>query len=182
MHLYIPPGMPLAIEAGKGTELVRVSCPDASRARGTELLVRNEKYLAACAAPSQSLRWILTPQYLSRRVFLHHDRTLLSRSGNPVSWFRTTMFDVGGLPGNEDGEPVFKMSYNSRTEFNVCYDVKGTARVRMALHPYSDSGQTWGPWQRLDGDATYHLNETAGGPEEECRIDAKTGKRRLFPQ
>jgi len=178
VHLYIPPGHPFAVEAEVGTELVSVSCPDASRARGTELLVRNERYLAACAVPSLPLRWILTPQYLSRRIFLHHDRTLLSRSGNPVSWFRTTMFDVEGLPGNEDGEPVFKMSYNSRTEFNVCYDVKGTARVRMALHPYSDSKQPWGPWHSLDGDATYHLNETAGGPEEESRIDEKTGKKR----
>ena len=47
------------------------------------------------------------------------------------------MFDVAGLPVNEDREPVFKMSYNSRTEVDVCYDVKGTARVRMAQHPYT---------------------------------------------
>jgi hypothetical protein len=43
-----------------------------------------------------------------------------------------------------------------------------------------DSGQLWGPWLALDGDATYHLNEAAGGPEEECRIDAKTGRRQVF--
>ena len=85
---------------------------------------------------------LLTLQYLSRRIFLHHDPTLLSKSGNPVSLFHTTMFDVDGLPKNEDGEPVFKMSYNSRTEFNVCYDVKGIARVRMAEHPYKATNQT----------------------------------------
>jgi hypothetical protein len=44
------------------------------------------------------LRWVITPQYLSRRIFLHHDPTLLSKSGHPVSWFHTTMFDVAGLP------------------------------------------------------------------------------------
>jgi hypothetical protein len=63
------------------------------------------------------------------------------------------------------------MSYNSRTEFNVCYDVKGTARVRMAQHPYHEAKQLWGPWLPLDGDSTYHLNEAAGSPEEECRIE-----------
>jgi hypothetical protein len=71
------------------------------------------------------------------------------------------MFDVAGLPGNEEGLPVFKMSYNSRTEFNVCYAVRGNAMVRMALHPYSEKHQAWGPWLTLDGECTYHLNETA---------------------
>jgi hypothetical protein len=84
------------------------------------------------------------------------------------------MFDVAGLPHNEDGEPVFKMSYNSRTEFNVCYEVKGTARVRMAQHPYKETQQLWGPWLPLDGDSTYHLNEAAGSTEEECSIDKLT--------
>ncbi len=87
------------------------------------------------------------------------------------------MFDVDGLPENEDGEPVFKMSYNSRTEFNVCYDVKGDARVRMARHPYEETKQSWGPWLRLDGDSTYHLNEAAGSPEEEIRFDEAIGAR-----
>jgi hypothetical protein len=84
------------------------------------------------------------------------------------------MFDVSGLPKNEDGQPVFKMSYNSRTEVNFCYDVKGTARVRMAQHPYREAKQVWGPWLLLDSESTYHLNEAAGGPEEECRIDEAT--------
>jgi hypothetical protein len=84
------------------------------------------------------------------------------------------MFDVAGLTRNEDGHPVFKMSYNSRTEFNVCYDVKGTARTRMAQHPYRKTKQLWDPWLPLDSDSTYHLNEAAGCPEEECRIDEAT--------
>ena len=174
VHLYLPPGMECSLDAEPGTELLRVSGATAAQALGKQLLVRDETFLAACASESQSLRWVLTPQYLSRRIFLHHDPILLSKSGNPVSWFRTTMFDVAGLPGNEDGVPVFKMSYNSRTELNVCYDVKGAARVRMAQHPYKKAKQLWGPWFPLDDDSTYHLNEAAGSPEEECRIDEAT--------
>jgi len=172
VHFYLPPGMKSALDAEPGTELLHVSSLSASQARGKRLLLRDETFLAACASGAQSLRWILTPQYLSRRIFLHHDPVLLSRSGHPVSWFRTTMFDVAGLPGNEEGEPVFKMSYNSRTEVDVCYEVKGIARVRMAQHPYRETKQDWEPWLPLDGESTYHLNEAAGSPEEERRIDA----------
>lgn len=167
VHLYLPPGLVSQLEGEPGTEFLHVSSPTSEQARGKQLIVRDEMFVVACASETQSLRWILTPQYLSRRVFLLHDQTLLSKSGNPVSWFRTTMFDVNGLPKNEEGESVFKMSYNSRTEFNVCYDVKGTARVRMAEHPYRATKQAWTPWLLLDGDSTYHLNESAGGPEEE---------------
>jgi len=174
VHLYIPPDSESVLEAEPDTELLRVSSPSASQVSGRKLLLRDETFLAACASGFQSLRWILTPQYLSRRIFLHHDPTLLSKSGNPVSWFHTTMFDVEGLPRNEDRESVFKMSYNSRTEANFCYDVKGTARVRMAQHPYRQEKQFWGSWLPLDGDSTYHLNEAAGGPEEECCIDQIT--------
>jgi hypothetical protein len=174
VHLYIPHTMKINIEAKQGTELLCVSSPTATQARGQCFLLRDETFIMSCASGSQSLRWILTPQYLSRRIFLHHDQTLLSKSGHPVSWFRTTMFDVAGLPTNEDGEPVFKMSYNSRTEYNVCYDVRGFARVRMARHPYRETKQLWSPWLTLDSDSTYHLNEAAGSPEEECYIDAKT--------
>jgi hypothetical protein len=174
VHMYLPPGLEIVLEGDPGTELLRVSSASASQTRGKQLLLRHETFLAACASASQSLRWVLTPQYLSRRIFLHHDPILLSKSGNPVSWFRTTMFDVAGLPANEDGEAVFKMSYNSRTEFNVCYDVKGTARVRMAQHPYRKEKQLWDPWLPLDGESTYHLNEAAGSPEEERCIDTAT--------
>lgn len=160
VHLYLPSGPQGVIDADSGTEILHVSSSSASQARGKKFLLRNEMFLAACASGSQSLRWVLTPQYLSRRIFLDHDPILLSKSGNPVSWFHTTMFDVTGLPKNEDGKPVFKMSYNSRTEVNFCYDVKGTARVRMAQHPYRETKQLWGPWLPLDGDSTYHLNET----------------------
>jgi hypothetical protein len=180
VHLYLPPGLESVFDAEAGTELLHVSSVSASQARGKQLLLRDETFLAASASGSHLLRWVLTPQYLSRRIFLYHDPILLSKSGNPVSWFRTTMFDVAGLPKNEDGEPVFKMSYNSRTEFNVCYDVKGTARVRMAQHPYVGAKQLWGPWFTLDGDSTYHLNEAAGGSEEECRIDEETQTQQFF--
>jgi hypothetical protein len=171
VHLYLPPDLESVLEVEPGTELIQVSSPSAAQARGKQLLLRDETFLAACTTGTQSLRWTFTPQYLSRRIFLHHDHVLLSKSGNPVSWFRTTMFDVAGLPRNEEGEPVFKMSYNSRTECNVCYNVKGNARVRMAKHPYMETNQLWDPWLPLDGDSTYHLNEAAGSPEEECIID-----------
>ncbi len=174
VHLYLPPDLETVLEAGPGTEFVCVSGASASQARGKRFLLRDETFLSACSSGSRSLRWILTAQYLSRRIFLHHDPVLLSKSGHPVSWFRTTMFDVSGLPENDDGEPVFKMSYNSRTEFNVCYEVKGAARVRMAQHPYREAKQLWNPWLPLDSDSTYHLNEAAGGPEEERRIDVST--------
>lgn len=179
VHIYLPPGLDSVLDAEAGTEFLCVSSA-ASQARGQQLLIRDEMFLAACASEKQSLRWILTPQYLSRRIFLDHDLTLLSKSGHPVSWFRTTMFDVEGLPRNEDGEPVFKMSYNSRTEFNVCYDVKGTARVRMAQHPYKGIKQIWIPWLSIDADSTYHLNESAGGPEEECYFDEATQSRQFL--
>ena len=44
----------------------------------------------------------------------------------------------------------------------------------MALHPYREGKQLWGPWLPLDGDSTYHLNEAAGGSEEECHVDEMT--------
>jgi hypothetical protein len=173
-HLYIPAGVEFSLTVEPGTDLLHVESTEPSQARGKKVLFRDEQFVYACAVGNQTLRWTLTPQYLSRRIFLYHDQTLTSKSGNPVSWFRTTMFDVAGLPQNQDGEPVFKMSYNSRTEFNVCYDVKGAARVRMAFHPYSKMGQSWSSWQPLDSDCTYHLNESAGGPEEEHYFDEAT--------
>jgi hypothetical protein len=178
VHVYLPPGRAARIDAEAGTELVLVSAP-AAQARGRELLVRDEAFLFACAAGGASLRWILTPQYLSRRVFLHHDQALVSRAGHPVAWFHTTMFDVAGLPPNADGESVFKMAYNSRTEINVCFDVEGDARVRMALHPYAQEGaaQAWGPWHRLDGDASYHLHESDGDGATEWIVEPATGAR-----
>jgi hypothetical protein len=132
VHVFLPLAAGAAFECDAGTELVHVA---SSKVRGERFLVRDETFLRACADGEHSLRWTLTPQYLSRRIFLHHDATLLSTSGDPVSWFHTTMFDTAGLLPNQDGESVFKMSYNSRTEINVCYDVKGDARVRFAETP-----------------------------------------------
>ena len=180
VHLYLPPDHEYAITGEADLQILHVCSPSAVQARGETMLIRDEAFVSACALPSQSLRWTFTSQYLSRRIFLHHDKILLSKSGNPVSWFHTTMFDVSGLPKNQDGEPVFKMSYNSRTEFNVCYDVKGDARVRMAQHPYAASNQLWNPWYDLDGDSTYHLNEAAGGSEEESYIDKATHETRFL--
>lgn len=174
VHVYIPPGNVGSLVAASGAEFVLVSSCSDTQARGKKLLLRDEAFLSACASAMQPLRWIFTSQYLSRRVFLHHDQTLLSKSGDPVSWFRTTMFDVSGLPENEDGEPVFKMSYSSRTEFNVCYETAGITRVRMAKHPYGETPHLWGPWFTLDNDTTYHLNEAKGCPEEERIFNEET--------
>ncbi len=164
-HAYLPPASGAAFHGEAGSELVLVLSPSPGRARGHEILLRDDQFLAACARKNMPLRWILTPQYLSRRVFLHHDKTLCSPTGDPLSWFHTTMFDVDGLPANDDGDAVFKMSYNYRTEPNVCYDVKGQAKVRMAMHPYHPSEQHWGPWQEIDDESTYHLNEDASEAE-----------------
>ncbi len=172
---YVPAGSAWHLEASAGTEIVRVRSPRAEQARGPALVIRDERFLAACATEGHALRWTLTPQYLSRRIFLHHDRALCSRSGDPVSWFHTTMFDVAGLPPNDEGRPVFKMSYNSRTEINVCHDVSGDAAVRFALHPYGAERQAWGPWEGIDGEASYHLEEAADGPEVERLVDEATG-------
>jgi hypothetical protein len=161
VHLYLPFGTESRFELSPGSELVLVSTDNPAQARGKEMLIRDEMFLAACATEAQTLRWTLTPQYLSRRIFLHHDPILVSRTGDPVSWFHTTMFDVSGLPANEEGESVFKMSYNSRTELNVIYDVAGNARVRFALHPYSRTDQQWTPWQTIDSEMSYYLNEPA---------------------
>ncbi len=167
VHVYIPPGSEASLRTEGPAELVWVYSQDPAQAAGPNLLVRDETFLRASAAPDRPMRWILTPQYLSRRAFLHHDRTLRSKQDQPIAWFHTTMFDVEGLPLNAEREPVFMMGYNYRTEPNVCYDVAGEARVRMALHPYSDTAQTWGPWGTLDSETTYHLNEAKGGPDEE---------------
>jgi hypothetical protein len=157
-HVYLPPASKPRLRGHAGTDILYASSPSPDRARGTRMMVRSDRFIAGCALPGHSLRWILTPQYLSRRAFLHHDQTLVSPRGEPLSWFHTTMFDAHGLPVNDEGSPVFKMSYNHRTEPNVCYDVQGNARVRMAEHPYSQS-QSWGPWQQLSGEGTYHLCE-----------------------
>ena len=70
------------------------------------------------------------------------------------------------------------MAYATRTEFNVCYDVEGAARVRMAEHPYRSSGQAWGSWLPVDDESTYHVNEARGGVEEERWVDPATGEAR----
>lgn len=165
-HVYLPPESQGVLVGEPGAELLHACAPNAERARGTQMLVRSDRFLAGCAVPGTSLRWILTPQYLSRRAFLHHDKTLVSPRGEPVSWFHTTMFDAHGLPNNDEGYPVFKMSYNFRTEPNFCYEVHGKARVRMAEHPYAAGAQqVWRDWQTLSGDATYYLNEDVGDAE-----------------
>lgn len=178
-HLYVPAGYGASLGLEPGAQLVVVSAERPEQAVGEDLRVRHERFLSACAVDGHCLRWILTPQYLSRRVFLHHDAPLRSREGRPVSWFRTTMFDVAGLPANADGEPVFRMSYDTRTEFNVCYDVRGHARVRFARHPYVDEGQRWSEWKTLDSDSTYYLDEAAGGPDEETYVDGEGRQRTL---
>lgn len=177
VHVYLPPYFGGVLEVSDETddsngEVFLISAP-AEQASGQGIIIRDELFLAACVTDDTPLRWILTSQYLSRRVFLHHDKTMLSKNGNPVSLFHTTMFDTRGLPVNDEGDPVFRMSYNSRTEFNCAYDVTAKARVRFALHPYvsdgpnGDDGQQWSEWKRLGSNRTYSLVEPPGGKEEE---------------
>lgn len=174
-HLYIPPGEHAQLKTSGDSQLIHVSGPK-EQARGAKLIVRDEQFLRATADSDRLFRWILTPQYLSRRVFLYHDQTLLSKNGDPVSWFHTTMFDVNGLPINAEGLSVFKMSYDNQTEVNVCFDVCREAKVRMAYHPYSDGNQKWTEWQLLDSNTTYYLNEASNGAEVEWHLDQETSE------
>lgn len=168
-HVYVPPACAASLRFSARSSLIQACAPD-SRPHGTQLLVHNERYLAP-------VRFVLTPQYLSRRAFLHRDHTLVSRDGNRVAWFNTTMFDTQGLPPNIDGESVFKMSYDNQTEVNVVYDVGTRASVRFANHPYAEPDvQSWSDWHSLDGDTTYYLNEGAKGPEIEHHADPDSGK------
>ncbi|MBK8940858.1 MAG: hypothetical protein IPM79_25375 [Polyangiaceae bacterium] len=59
------------------------------------------------------------------------------------------------------------MAYNSRTEINVCYDVTGDARVRVARHPHVPTKQAWGPWSALTSETNYHLHEAVDGDQVE---------------
>ncbi len=174
VHAFIPVGWAARLNALSAAHIIVISAP-ASQVRGKRLIIRDEHFIRACADTATSFRWILTPQYLSRRVFLYHDPTLLSKTGKPVAWFRTTMFDVTGLPGNCDDLPVFKMSYDNQTEANVCYDVRADARVRFARHPYVNQKQQWDDWQTIDNNTTYHLNEAPHDAEVEWHCDSKTG-------
>jgi quercetin dioxygenase-like cupin family protein len=165
-HVYLPPGCDAKLRMSADTFMVHVSGPK-EQARGKKVLLRNEKYL-------QAYRFTLTPQYLSRRAFVHRDPALVSKNGDPVAWFHTTMFDTNGLPANAEGKPVFKMSYDNQTEPNVVYEVVGRASVRMAEHPYILDQQKWGEWNNLDGDTTYYLNEGIHGKEIEWHKDPVT--------
>ena len=176
VHCYIPPHENATVKASENTEIIHVAGPE-SQARGKSLILRDEQFLRATAGTDRFFRWVLTPQYLSRRVFLHNDKILVSKNNMPVSWFRTTMFDVKGLPANDDGLAVFKMSYDNQTEPNICYDVVGKSQVRMAKHPYKEKGQEWGEWQLLDNDTTYYLNEDENGSDIEWYTNSETGER-----
>ena len=169
MHIYIPPGLDAALSIQTDSVCINATAPR-NQSRGTKLLIHDEQFL-------RSSRFVLTPQYLSRRAFLHRDETLLSRSGDPVSWFHTTMFDTSGLPQNEEGLEVFKMSYDYQSEINVVYETRGRSCVRFAKHPYGDGEQQlWSDWFDLDSEMTYYLNESADGDDVERKVCPKTGR------
>ena len=174
-HLYIPANANAKLRASEDTQLIHIAGPG-EQARGKRLIVRDEQFMRATADGDRMFRWVLTPQYLSRRVVLYHDHTLLSKNHFPVGWFRTTMFDVNGLPPNDDGLPVFKMQYDNQTEANVCYDVSGESKVRMAIHPYKDEGQQWDKWKLVGNDTTYYLNEDSQNSDVEWHTDPATGE------
>lgn len=169
VHAYIPPGFSARLRLVDQTSGIHASASDAY-ARGNQLLLHDEAFLCVN-------RFVLTPQYLSRRAFLHRDETLVSRSGDPVAWFHTTMLDTNGLPPNDEGLGVFKMSYNHQSEINVIYDLARSARVRFAHHPYSSTNtQRWSDWAELSDQTTYYLNESSSGDEIETVIDPATGQ------
>jgi hypothetical protein len=166
-HLYVPPSQGASFRFLTESSAIHAFA-EKDRDHGENLVVHNERFLAPT-------RFILTPQYLSRRAFLNRDHTLVSKSGDRVAWFHTTMFDTQGLPPNREGLPVFKMSYDHQSEINVVYNVQGQASVRFAKHPYVDAQQQhWSDWRSLDKETTYYLNEGADGPDIERIPDAKT--------
>ena len=158
VHVFVPSGFRTSLTLAPGAEWIQVSAPSAS-VRGRRLIVRDEAFLAATPTRDSFLRWVLTPQYLSRRIFLHDDETLLSRAGRPISWFHTTMFDVEGLPPNVEGKPVFRMGYESRTEVNACYDLSGSASVRFFEKAADRGAPAWTSWRPLDRESVYLLDE-----------------------
>ncbi len=167
-HLYIPPGENAQLMLSSGSYALHVS-GGRQCANGDKFLIRNERFAGAA-------RNVLTPQYLSRRMFTNRDKTLQSKYGTQVAWFHTTMFDSIGLGVNDEGKGVFKMSYDNQTEVNVVYKVGGHCAVRFALHPYvsdedqeQENGQhqAWSDWQHLDGETMYYLNESSDGDEVE---------------
>jgi hypothetical protein len=172
-HLYVPPDASAVLSFTADALAIQVSGPR-EQAIGQTLMVRTERFARAA-------RDVLTPQYLSRRIFTHRDRTLVSKYKTPIAWFHTTMFDSTALPPNVEGDGVFKMSYDNQTEPNVVYEVGGKAAVRFAKHPYvtdrpgTDShAQLWTDWCAIDGETTYYLNEAVDGIEIEHHIDPVT--------
>ena len=167
-HIYVPPDESAVISLSSGAFAIHVSGPR-EQAIGQALIVRAERFARAA-------RDVLTPQYLSRRIFTHRDRTLISKYNTPIAWFHTAMFDSTELPKNDQGDGVFKMSYDNQTEPNVVYEVGGQAAVRFAMHPYAthSSAQAWSDWFAIDGETTYYLNEAADGAAIEQHIDPVT--------
>ncbi|MCX6461188.1 MAG: hypothetical protein NTZ03_12895 [Actinobacteria bacterium] len=176
-HLFVPVGAGVELQIEPSSEVVRAASP---RARGERVKVIDEEFVRASAVDETQLRWVLTPQYLSRRIFLHHDLALLGLSGHPLGWFRTTMFDTVGLPANQDGVSVLKMAYHSRTEANVCYDVSGTAAVRFALRPHVETDQKWSAWLAIDSDSTYLLDEPDPPPRNMHEVRIEGGHTSVF--
>ena len=184
------PRMPTSRRAGvRGSRLPRVpSCswcrggrPRRLGATGSSSATRRS---SPAALPGRTtLRWVLTSQYLSRRIFLHHDETLaveVRRSGVLVSHHdvrrrrpaaqrrrRTRVQDGVQLPHR-----VQRVLRRSRT----CARADGRAPIPGA---WARSGD---PWLPIDGESTYHLNEAAGGDEEERWVDLATGEERTVPQ
>lgn len=206
IHCYIPKGKKVKITSDGANPLkfeqMSSNKEAGSDAPGKKFIIRDEKFLKELSGSytddkkqEQTVsRWVVTPQYTSRRVFLDHDSTLTAKdTKDPVSMWHTSMNDTTTLPNeaiNEDGIKVFRMSYNNGTEFNIIQNVTGQpatedtpkAEVRFALHPYADENkmkkggdtpasmddvqtQKWSDWMPLTGQETYYLNEPAGSEE-----------------
>ena len=81
---------------------------DLERIASTELRLRSQQRMTetrrrfdAIVASTESVQHnfeAFNSKMRDYSIFLAHDATLLSSSGEPVSWYRTTMFDVAGLP------------------------------------------------------------------------------------
>lgn len=160
VHAYIPPCNVRFQGVENGTEIACLSAPTTALAQGKELIIRNEEIMANKFSKSGMSRWTKVELYTSRRLFLHHDKTLISKNGHPISWNRTSF--------STDTDILLKLSYNNHTEFNMIYDLDGDVRVRTAMHPYPR--EIWSEWHMLDGSCCYYLDETEPMAEQQLDI------------
>lgn len=156
VHVYVPPCNTRFQGVEPGTEIVCIASPTPALAIGKVLILRDESVMREQAYHSNHNRFIQTSNYSTCQVFLHHDQTLVSRNGNPISWSHTTFTYTNSM---------FHISHNYHTMLNIVGEVQGDVQVRMSIHPYAS--ESWSDWTSLDNETCYYLDETEPMAEHE---------------